>query len=265
MDGSGELEAADLFMELANETRCAMMTSVAKRPAKLSTLARELGITVQDVHRNANRLVEAGLFERRDGELGLSEFGRVVAMQMPYFAFMKKNRKFFEEHTLTTVPDKFVQRVGALAGCRVVENVTVVMEDLKRLETSAKKQLKIMVTQAWPEEGQILVDRAKSGVEVQVMIGRNTVFPKNVVDGVASAIDKMRPRIVDTKMVDRLGMAVYIADDRAAVMLPNTKGEVDMRTMLAGEDRAFVEWCLDLFDHTWARAGPADIKKAKIV
>lgn len=264
MDGLEDLAATDLFMELASETRCAIIGSVARKPAKLSTLARELGVTVQDVHRNTNRLVGAGLLDRRDGAFYLSEFGRAVAAQLPYFAFMKKNRKFFEEHTLAPLPDKFVQRMGALANCRIVQTVTVVLEELKNLEMSAKERLNIMVTQAWPEEGQILIDRAKSGVNVRGIVGRNTVFPKSVASGIVPVLEKMRSH-VNSRMMDKLDVAVYIADDQAAVMLPNAKGEVDMGSMLAGDDPAFVEWCQDLFEHVWARTVPMDIKKAKIV
>ncbi|MEO9363454.1 MAG: helix-turn-helix domain-containing protein, partial [Nitrososphaera sp.] len=158
MDGSDEpAVAASLFLELASETRCAIIASVANRPAKLSTLARELGVTVQDVHRNSNRLLEAGILERRNGEFCLSEFGRAVTMQLPYFRFMKKHSRFFQEHTLAFLPEKFVQRMGALEKCRAVETVTVVMQELKKLETSAEKRLDVMVSQAWPEEGHILV------------------------------------------------------------------------------------------------------------
>jgi predicted transcriptional regulator len=264
VDGSEDPKVADLFMELASETRCAIIGSVAKRPAKLSTLARELGATVQDVHRNTNRLVEAGLLDRRDGEFYLSEFGRAVAAQLPYFVFMKRNRKFFDEHTLAPLPDKFVQRIGALANCRIVETVTVVLEELKDLEVSAKRRLDIMVTQAWPEEGQILIDRAKSGVDVRAIVGRNTVFPKSVVNGIIPVLEKLRPHM-NRRMMDKLDVAIYIADDHAAVMLPNARGEVDMGSILAGDDPAFVEWCSDLFEHVWARTVPMDIKKTKIV
>jgi predicted transcriptional regulator len=121
-----------------------------------------------------------------------------------------------------------------------------------------------MVTQAWPEEGQIMIDRAKSGVEVRAILGRNIVFPKSVVNGIVPTIERLRPH-ANGRMAKRVDVAVYIADDRAAVMLPKSKGEVDMSTMLAGDDPAFVEWCSDLFDYMWARTVPMDVKKAKIV
>ncbi|HXV46001.1 MAG TPA: hypothetical protein VD736_04945 [Nitrososphaera sp.] len=43
-------------MELGSEIRCSMLVSLNKGPAKLSSLARQLDITVQHAHQNLNRL-----------------------------------------------------------------------------------------------------------------------------------------------------------------------------------------------------------------
>jgi predicted transcriptional regulator len=53
-------------------------------------------------------------------------------------------------------------------------------------------------------------------------------------------------------MVEQLNAGLYIVDDsQAAVMFPNSKGEVDMHTMFVGEDPAFCEWCSDYFNFIW--------------
>ncbi|HZT35875.1 MAG TPA: hypothetical protein VFA15_08140, partial [Nitrososphaera sp.] len=149
---------------------------------------------------------------------------------------------------------------------RAVETVTVVMQELKKLEMSAKRRLEIMVSQAWPEEGQILIGRARSGVELRTIIGRNTVFPQNVMDEVIPAMAELTTaNAIKQRMVDKVSTALYIADEQAAIMFPNQKGEVDMGTMLVGDSSEFVEWCADLFNHVWTQAWPADVKKAKIV
>jgi DNA-binding MarR family transcriptional regulator len=74
--------ASDLFMELASELRCSILVSLGKKPAKLSSLARELDTTVQDVHRNVSRLAEAGLVRRDDSLFRLTEYGRIVIKQI---------------------------------------------------------------------------------------------------------------------------------------------------------------------------------------
>jgi predicted transcriptional regulator len=98
----GETLASELFTELASDLRCSVLMSVSRKPAKLSSLARELDTTVQDIHRNVNRLTDRGILRRENGEIHLTEYGRIVTKQIPFFIFMKKHRKFFEEHTQET-------------------------------------------------------------------------------------------------------------------------------------------------------------------
>ena len=271
MHDSSEEEtlASELFMELASELRCSILMSISRRPVKLSPLARELDGSVQDVHRNVNRLTDIGLVKREDGEIHLTEYGRIVTKQIPYFVFMKKHREFFKEHSIAgLMPDKFLQRIGALQNCKVVNTVTAVLQKLKELESSAAKSLKLMVSQAWPEEGEIMIDKADSGVEISVIVGHNTIFPKNVAENVAPRVEKLASKgIIKGKMVEQVNMDIYIADNaRAAVMFPNTKGEVDMNSMFVGEDLIFCEWCLDYFDYMWQRSStPVNPRKLKIV
>jgi len=260
----GEHLASDLFMELASETRCALLASLGRRPARLSTLARELGITVQDVHRNVNRLAEAGLVRRENSEFCITQFGSAVAGQIPYFLFLSKRREFFREHAFGDIPAKFIQRIGALERCELVSSVTPVMEALKKLEMSAQSRLRIIAAQAWAEEGNILADRARSGVDVQVIVGRNTIFPRDVAEFGRNTMSELNGGMRN-RMADSVGFALYIADGQSAVMLPNLKGKVVMDALLAGSDPAFCEWCADLFDHVWERAGPFDMTKVTVV
>jgi predicted transcriptional regulator len=268
---------SELFTELASETRCAILISLDKKTSRISSLARELEITAQDAFRNINRLLETGLVRRSVGEgveagdggafFQLTELGRLVIKQIPYFVAINKHRKFFEDHTIKEgIPDKFVQRIGALQNCEVVENVTPVFERLKKLESGVKQYLRIMASQAWPEEGKIFAERAMNDVEVWTIIGRNTVFPKEVIETVIPAIDGLQKSgKIKGKMLDTVSIALYMSDSQSATMLPNMKGDVDMSMLLVGSDPLFNEWCLDLFNHFWECAGHASLNKAKIV
>jgi predicted transcriptional regulator len=262
--------AAELFMELASETRLSILASLHKKPAKLSSLSRDLNISVQDVYRNLNRLMEEGLARRSDGVFYLTEYGIVVMKQIDDFLVMKKHREFFREHSIAGVmPDKFLQRIGALQNCKVVNTVTAVLQKLKELESSATKSLNLMASQAWPEEGEIMIDKAGTGVEIQVLVGYNTVFPKNVVENLAPRTEKLASKgIIKAGMVEQVSIDIYIADNaQAAVMFPNAKGEVDMNTMFVGEDPIFCEWCSDYFDYMWQQRSlkTVNLRKLKIV
>jgi hypothetical protein len=153
-----------------------------------------------------------------------------------------------------------------LHNCEIIENVTSVFEKLKKLESCAKEYLKIMVSEAWPEEGRILTDRAMNNVDVWTIIGSNTVFPREVTEDIRpNIIEMQRPGKIKGKMLDKVNIALYISDSQSAVMLPNMKGEVDMSMLLFGNAPMFNEWCLDIFYHMWERAGPEMIDKTRVI
>jgi predicted transcriptional regulator len=265
---------SDIFSELASETRCAILLSLDRKPSRVSSLARELEVSVQDAFRNINRLLDAGFVRRgldpsgggTSGAFQLTELGRLVVKQIPYFAVLNKHQKLFKDHTLSDIPQKFIQRIGVLHNCDVIENVTPVFEKLKKLESAAKEYLKIMVSQAWPEEGRIVTDRATNNVDVWTIIGSNTVFPREVIENVRpSIIDMQKFGKIKGKMLEKVNIALYISDSQSAIMLPNTKGEVDMSMLLVSNDPMVGEWCLDIFNHMWERAGPEMIDKTRII
>ena len=86
-----------------------------------------------------------------------------------------------------------------------------VFERLKKLECSTKQYLRIIVSQAWPEEKKILAERAMNDVEVCTIIGRNTVFPKEVIESVIPPLDELQKSgKIKRKMLDTVNIAIYI-------------------------------------------------------
>jgi predicted transcriptional regulator len=258
---------ADIFMELASETRCSMLLMLDEQPRRSNELAKKLNLTMQEAHRNTSRLMEAGIIRKNsDGLFSITEYGKIITGQISYFQFLKGHRQFFEEHTLGNIPAKFLQRIGALQNCKIVSSVTAVFERLKKMEGSAKEHLKIMASQAWTEEGKILADRVRNGVKVQFIVGHNTVFPKSVVEFSVKETEVLRVKgNPEGRMVDEVSIALFVADNQSGVMFPNLKGEVDMGTLFASDDQMFNEWCLDLFNYTWEHSKPFDIYKTRIV
>ena len=221
-------------------------------------------------------MVEAGLVERgvaaaKDyqsvGSFQLTESGRLLIKQLPFFLITKNYGNLFEKYTLKYLPDKFIQRVGAFQTCEIVKSVTPVFARIKKLELDAKRFLMVMGQQAFTEEGRIFADRAAHNVEIYVLIGRNTIFPKDVMESpemkqfkILQASGKAK-----LKMVDTVNTALYITESQSALMLPNLKGEIDMSMLIVGNNPSFNEWCLDLFNYMWERAWPGGPEKAKIV
>jgi predicted transcriptional regulator len=88
------------------------------------------------------------------------------------------------------------------------------------------------------------------------------VFPKEVIETIIPTIDGLQK---SGKMLDTINIALYLSESQSAAMFPNVKGEVDMNMLIVGDNPAFNEWCLDIFNHMWDRATIGSIDKAKIV
>jgi predicted transcriptional regulator len=133
-EGNDTSLSSELFMELASESRLSILMTLKDRHSKLSTLARTHSTSVQDVFRNMNRLTKEGLVKKdADGLFCLSEYGIMTLLQIPYFDFVKSNKKYFEEYSLkkSNIHSKFLLRIGELQNCEVVESVTLVLQKTK--------------------------------------------------------------------------------------------------------------------------------------
>ena len=265
------LSASNLFMELASEARLSIIVSLNNKPAKLSILARETNRTAPEVSRNLDRLIEEGLVVKEvDGLFHITEYGMMVIRQVPYFTFIKKHRDFFESHSLVKsgIPEKYLQRIGQLEKSRVVNSTTAVIQTLKKMQLSACQFIKLMVTQAWPEEGQILVDKATHEVKVYALNGLNTIFPSNIVREIFPSIERLiQEGKLESRIIERARMGIYISDyTQAGLMFPNKNGEVDVNTLFVSNDPIFCEWCSDIFEYFWQHSGPGhNLKKLKSV
>lgn len=190
--------------------------------------------------------------------------------QVPYFTFIRKYKEFFENHSLGKydIPEKYILRIGQLERCRIVNSATVVIQTLKKLESSASQFIKSMGTQAWPEEGLILIDKATHGVKVYSLHGLNTIFPRNVINEIVPLAEKLiHEGKIELRQIEKVSIGIYIVDGKqAGLMFPNNKGEVDMNTLFVSEDPMFCEWCSDVFEYFWQDARPGvNWDKLKVV
>jgi predicted transcriptional regulator len=173
--------------------------------------------------------------------------------------FIKKHKRYFENHRLDSVsPNKFLQRSGALSNCKTVNSATAVFQSLKKMQWSATKSLKIIVSQAWAEEGEIFIGRAEHGVKIFSIIGQNTIFPRNVIKNIIPKINTLASRgNLKRRMIEKGKVAAFIVDDHeAAVTFPNAEDEAEMTTVFVGQDPDFSEWCLDYFNYVWKDSNP---------
>ena len=64
-----------IFFELASEQRLSILFKLTEHDSKLAELSKDLNVTMQEVHRNLSRLMDAGLIEKDSaGTFSLTTF-----------------------------------------------------------------------------------------------------------------------------------------------------------------------------------------------
>ena len=144
----GFVNAEKIFFELASQQRLSIIFGLSQIKSTLSQLSRDLGITMQEVHRNINRLQDAGLIEKDPrGIFSLTTFGNTIIKQIPTFDFLSQHKEYFSEHTLGEIPMKFVQRIGALHDSELIRGIVAILELWKQIYRESESYILEIIPQ----------------------------------------------------------------------------------------------------------------------
>lgn len=243
------------FFELASEQRLAIIFQLYKKSAKISQIAKDLGITMQEAHRNVNRLQDAGLIEKDpEGIFALTTFGNTIIKQIPTFNYLSKHKEYFSEHVLGELPIKFIMRLGALDKSEYIKGVVAMLERWKDIYRDADQYICEIVSQVPMDLIEPAVTRVKEkGVKYSYVFPKDVIIPKGRKDllkklGHSELLNKGS---IEHRMVEGVQVAVILNEKHAAVMFPTQKGETDMNMIFHSSDPVFHEWCLDYFRFRW--------------
>lgn len=255
------------FFELASEQRLAIIFRLNDKNAKISQLAKDLGITMQETHRNVNRLQDAGLIEKDpDGIFSLTTFGNTIIKQIPTFNYLSKHKEYFSEHILGELPIKFIMRLGALDRCEFVKGVVAILERWKDIYRQSDLYIYEIVPQVPMDLIEPAVTRVKEkGVKYSYVFPKDVIIPKGRKDLLKKLghNELLNKGAIERRMVENVQVAVILNEKQASVLFPNQKGETDMNMMFVSSDTVFHEWCLDYFRYRWYGSDIFDESKLK--
>ncbi len=257
--GTSYENAANDFLELASEQRLNIIFKLLEKKSKISPMAKELHATVQEVHRNFERLTDAGLIVKdKDGYYDLTTYGKTMCTQVPSLLFLSKNRKYFESHDFGDIPMKFIQRIGALSGGQPVKGFVKVLEQWKAIYKNADEFIYQLFTEVPLDLLEPLLAKVRKGIHFDYIFSESVIVPKGRKElltklGMKELINK---GLVERKMKKNINVVVVLNEKEACVLFPTLDGSADMRDMFYSKDSPFHEWCLDYFRYCWYNSGP---------
>lgn len=259
-----------IFFELASEHRLQILFKLHNEKTKLARLARDLDVTMQEVHRNLNRLFEAGLIEKdSSGNFSLSTFGNIIIRQISTFSFLSTYQNYFSEHIAGDIPLKFIYRIGALNKCEFIDGLVAVMEKWKKMYEESEEYICAMLPQIPLELIEAILARIKSKkLKFSYILPQNALVPRKRTDLLKQVgyQDLLRSGEVERRMIDRIQVAVVLNEKQATVIFPNSKGLTDMTSMFysngsVDREGLFHDWCLDFFRYNWYNSKSFDESK----
>ena len=244
------------FLELASEQRLEILTHLNQNQLNIAKLAKLLGATNPEVHRNVGRLSKNGLIVKNpEGNYQLTTFGKTILSIIPSLDFISDNRKFFNEHNLDDINTKFIQRLGSLNEKKQVKGFVKVLEKWKKIQENADEFIYNILSEVPYSNDiiEVISDKLKNKIPIKSIFSKEVIIPEDrkkmfeekgfqkfVTDG-----------ILERKISDQKVIGLLVTDKEAGVFFPKDDGEPDLSVMFFSTNPEFREWCLDYFEESW--------------
>ena len=250
---------AENFLELASSQRLHILFKLMERSRKrIEPMAKELGATKQEVHRNLVRLEQSGLISKdKEGKYALTTFGRASCLQISTTLFLSQNLDYFDDHDFGDMPHKYIMRSGQLAFAMHIKGITKTLEKWKNIYKNADEYIYEILSEIPGDLFDPLTKKVKSGVKFQYIVSEFAIVPEGrKAELKKSGFNKLIEKgLIERKMRKDVKVVMVLNEKEACVCFPNINGESDLTEMFYGNDYQFHEWCIDYFKDCWSDAG----------
>ena len=247
-------DSAKGFFELASNQRLNILSSISDKPSKPSIMSKELGVTIQEVSRNFDRLVNADLLMKNgEGYHHLSTFGKIICMQIPSLVFLSQNRNYFKKHSLDDIPLKFKQRIGSLVHGECIKGFIKVQERWKKIYENSNDYTYNVLSELPLSIIKLAINNASFNIQIKNVFRENMIVPENRTKILKTKEFKnlLQNGNIDRRIKKGINVNIVLNEKEAIVSFPTLEGETDLSQAFVSDDIVFHEWCLDLFRYFW--------------
>jgi len=242
----------NIFSAISNNIRRSILFYLKGRTMKISQLAKKLDITIQAFQKHFIKLNESGLIEKNQmGMLELTQTGLALIKQIPSIQFLFDNKKFFETHSLSFLPVKFVQQIGSLQEFDLINDMS---KKFYELVGESTKQVKfINMPSVFDVKNKVFSKIFQKNIKMQYILDVNLKIPK----GWTEFAEKMEEEdlisqgIIQKRMTSNSHIIMFTSEKSAGLMFPKLNGDIDIQNLWYSKDKKFIDWCTDYFDHMW--------------
>ena len=249
---------AELLFILASVDRLTLLSEIGVEKRRLSQLTVKLSATPQETSKHLARLRDAKLIEKdSDGFFSLSAFGKIIVNLLPSIKFLMQHREYFISHDISSLPLEFIERLGELQEGQFGERVGSVLAHIQQVVQDAEEYIWLMSDH--PLGGEEYVTRSGKLESTDSVRWRIIIPSDSSIDWtrLRAAVATHKGRIEYCLIQDPNDIKAGIAMNEkiAGLTFPNTTGKLDFNSGFRSDNPIFRQWCQDLFEYHWSKAG----------
>lgn len=250
---------AKYFLEVSSEQRLKIIQLISEQEYRLSELAKKLDATKPEVHRNLDRLEKSGfIIKTVKGNFELTTLGQMVLGLIPNLAFVIEYKKYFLEHPINSLPQKFISRFGELFECKLLKSYVDVFEYWKKIYENSEEYIYNILYDVpyFDDFTKPIYNKLTKGVKI-----KSIFYEKAMVSSSRGEVVKKLKKFIDSgdiqrMMTKKIGAAVILNEKQSCLIFPNTEGKLDAGYAFVGEHFRFHQWCFDYFNYSWYNSNP---------
>ena len=248
----------DLLFEISNEDRHGILLLIQGKPLRITDIAKEMSLNNPETRRHVSRLQEVSLIQRdAAGYYHLTPYGEASMLLIQEFEFLSANRRYFETHTLSKLPESFIKSIGELTACVVVTNPMDFFRFTEHTLSESKEYVWLLVDQ-FPLNSLSTIAKAIDGnIKIRVVEPRERILNPDLdamtLEETQTLSRTRHTPLVEERMVDGVGVYLSVSDSRCVVAFPTPDGQFDFKGFTATDDSS-LRWCRELFMHYWEKA-----------
>ena len=250
---------AQYFLEVSSEQRLKIIQLLDEKEYRLSELTKKLDTTKPEVHRNLERLEKSGFIVKKvNAHFELTTLGQMVLGLIPNLAFIIKNKKYFLNHPINSLPHKFISRFGELFECKLLKSYVDVFEYWKKIYENSEEHIYNILYDVpyFDDFTKPILNSLSKGVKI-----KSIFYEKAMVSSARGEVVKKLKKYIDNgdiqrMMTKKIGAAVILNEKQACLIFPNAEGKLDAGNAFVGENPLFHQWCFDYFNYSWYNATP---------
>jgi predicted transcriptional regulator len=248
----------DLLFEISNEYRHMILLLLQKKAMRITDIAKEMDLNNPEIRRHISRLRDVDLIQRDvQGYYHLTPYGETSLVLFQEFEFLSSNSDYFKTHSPSSIPIRFVKRIGELDECVNLANAMDFFRYTENLFKESMEHVWLLVDQFPMNSLSTIVETINRGVKLRIIEPRERVLNPDL-DAMTSeetqALNRTRRTpLVEQRMLDDVDVLLFISEAQTVLAFPTPDGRYDYNGFAATHDSA-LDWCRELFKHYWGNA-----------